>query len=108
MLGELAVLLANDPYWSICLRIHSLLTRKRGYYGCRRNPLENAMGVQADGITPWKYQLARIGEKCRRLRGDLGTLAIEDTLADIAGHAIVGIAVLHADSKGNSDESADR
>ena len=52
------------------------------------------------------YQLARIGEKCRRLRGMIGTdrtLAIRETLADIAGHAIVAIAI--NDTKGqNNDE----
>ena len=71
-----------------------LLSRKRGYYGCRENPLENALGVAADGISPWKYQVARVGEKCRRLRGVLRTIDIRETLLDIAGHAVVGVACL--------------
>lgn len=94
LLGELTELMAGDPYWPICLGIYRLLTRKRGYYGCGENPLANALGVEEDGITPWKYQVARIGEKCRRLRGVLRTIDIRDTLADIAGHAIVAIACL--------------
>jgi hypothetical protein len=98
--------LNGDPYLEICNALHALLTRKRGYYGCLENPLENALGVQADGITPWKYQVARIGEKCRRLRGPLRTIDIRKTLADIAGHAVVAIACLdyeeNHESEGNS------
>lgn len=89
--------LGDDPYAPICDELWRLLSRKRGYYGCAtESPLENALGVAEDGIEPWVYQLARIGEKCRRLRGMIGTdrtLAIRETLADIAGHAIVAIAI---------------
>lgn len=95
VLGELESLIPNDPYLGICIGLWKLLSRKRGYYGCDENPLENALGVQEEGIEPWVYQLARIGEKCRRLRGMIGadrTLAIRETLFDIAGHAVVGIA----------------
>ena len=95
LLGELDVLLADDPYWGICVRLWRLLSRKRGYHGCGQNPLENALGVAEEGIEPWVYQLARIGEKCRRLRGLMftdRTIAIDETLFDIAGHAVVGIA----------------
>ena len=84
----------GDPYRDICEELHALLSRKRGYYGCRENPLSNALGVQDQGIEPWVYQLARIGEKCRRLSGDLGHSSIRETLKDIAGHAIVAIACL--------------
>jgi hypothetical protein len=85
--------------------LHSLLSRKRGYYGCLENPLENALGVAADGIEPWRYQAARIGEKCRRLRGLSGDIGIRETLMDIAGHAIVGIACLDQENlKGCKDE----
>ena len=87
----------GDPYAPVCNELWRLLSRKRGYYGCAdESPLENALGVAEDGIEPWVYQLARIGEKCRRLRGMIGTertLAIRETLADIAGHAIVAIAI---------------
>lgn len=86
-----------DPYRLICEELHRLLTRKRGYYGCKESPLQNALGVREDGIEPWKYQVARVGEKCRRLRGDLGTLGIRETLLDIAGHAVVAIACLDHD-----------
>ena len=96
-LGEAEALLADDPYLPVCLALWRLLSRKRGYYGCaEESPLENALGVQEEGIEPWVYQLARIGEKCRRLRGMIGsdrTLAIRETLADIAGHSIVAIAL---------------
>jgi hypothetical protein len=96
-LGEAQNLLADDPYFPVCLALWRLLSRKRGYYGCaEESPLENALGVQDEGIEPWVYQLARIGEKCRRLRGMIDsdrTLAIRETLADIAGHAIVAIAL---------------
>jgi hypothetical protein len=69
------------------------------------NPLENALGVAADGIEPWRYQAARIGEKCRRLRGLSGDIGIRETLMDIAGHAIVGIACLDQENlKGCKDE----
>jgi hypothetical protein len=94
LLGEVDQLLADDPYWSICMELWRLLSRKRGYYGCKESPLENALGVQADGISPWKYQIARVGEKCRRLRGVLRAIDIRKTVLDIAGHAVVGIAVL--------------
>jgi hypothetical protein len=96
-LGEALGLLPDDPYLPICVGLWRLLSRKRGYYGCRdEHPLENALGVQNEGIEPWVYQLARIGEKCRRLRGMVGhgrTIAIRETLADIAGHAVLGIAL---------------
>jgi hypothetical protein len=89
----------GDPYLPICEQLHNLLSRKRGYYGCPTDgPLSNALGVAEDGIEPWVYQLARIGEKCRRLRGDArnqDTLVIE-TLYDIAGHAAVAIACIQA------------
>lgn len=96
----------SDPYREVCDKIYRLLTRKRSYYGCaEESPLSNALGVEEDGIEPWRYQLARINEKCRRLRGEAGnqdTLIIE-TLYDIAGHAAVGIACIHA-KKGNKNE----
>jgi len=95
LLGEAQAALPDDPYLDICLDLWRLLSRKRGYYGCNQHPLENALGVEDEGITPWVYQLARIGEKCRRLRGMIPadeTLAIRKTLFDIAGHAVVGIA----------------
>lgn len=76
------------------MELYALLTRKRGYYGCKEDPLENALGVADDGIPPWKYQVARVGEKCRRTRGELRDIDIRKTLMDIAGHGIVGIAVL--------------
>lgn len=91
---------AGDPYWGICSALWRLLSRKRGYYGCDQNPLENALGVAQDGIEPWRYQAARIGEKCRRLRGLGRTLdsreAIVETLMDIAGHAVVAVACIQA------------
>jgi len=64
------------------------------YYGCSENPLQNALGVAEEGIEPWVYQLARIGEKRRRLTGDLRTVDIVGTLMDIAGHAVVAIACI--------------
>lgn len=105
-LGELQELLPNDPYLRICIDLWRLLSRKRGYYGCNENPLENALGVADDGITPWRYQVARIGEKCRRLRGLVGTLGIRETLMDIAGHAVVGIACLDHEDKHESQAAA--
>jgi hypothetical protein len=96
----------DDPYLPICNELWRLLSRKRGYYGCaEESPLENALGVAEDGIEPWVYQLARIGEKCRRLRGMIGTdrtIAIRETLADIAGHAIVAMAI--NDNMGATDD----
>ena len=96
-LGEALGLLPDDPYLPICVGLWRLLSRKRGYYGCAdEHPLENALGVKEEGIEPWVYQLARIGEKCRRLRGMVNagrTIAIRETLADIAGHAVLGIAL---------------
>lgn len=95
--------LSGDPYQPICDELHALLSRKRGYYGCREeHPLENARGVADQGIEPWVYQLARIGEKMRRAgglqqgSGTLGTMKdkIRKTLMDIAGHAVVGVALL--------------
>lgn len=82
----------GDPYREICDELYRLLTRKRGYYGCKEDPLENALGVEEDGIPAWQYQAARIGEKTRRLRGPLETFTRQKTLLDIAGHAVVAIA----------------
>lgn len=90
--------LTGDPYAAIAHELHALLTRKRGYYGCKEDPLANALGVREDGIEPWKYQVARVGEKCRRLRGELRTIDIRKTLMDIAGHAVVAIACLDKES----------
>lgn len=84
--------ISGDPYREICDELYRLLTRKRGYYGCKEDPLENALGVEADGIPAWQYQAARIGEKTRRLRGPLETITRQKTLLDIAGHAVVAIA----------------
>lgn len=103
---EITKLLKDDPYWPICLSLYRLLSRKRGYYGCRDNPLSNALGVQEDGIVPWKYQVARVGEKCRRLRGSLETFDIRETLMDIAGHAVVGVAVLNYEDTHESQDAA--
>jgi len=89
--------LPGDPYAAICRDLEALLARKRGYYGCSSNPLENAMGVAEDGVVPWVYQLARIGEKRRRLKGNLRTLDIVKTFMDIAGHAVVAIACIQAE-----------
>lgn len=83
---------AGDPYQDICDELYRLLARKRGYYGCNEDPLENALGVADDGLEPWVYQVARIGEKTRRLRGELSAIDRQKTLLDIAGHAIVAIA----------------
>jgi hypothetical protein len=88
-----------DPYEPVCKQLHALLTRKRGYYGCPdEGPLDNAIGVREQGIEPWVYQLARIGEKVRRCGGLARTLdskeAVRKTLMDIAGHAVVAIALL--------------
>lgn len=100
----------GDPYRPICEELHALLTRKRGYYGCREeHPLENARGVAEQGIQPWVYQIARIGEKLRRaggLRDGARTIVnveamVRDTLMDIAGHAVVALALLD-----NPEESA--
>ena len=82
----------GDPYRDLCDELYLLLTRKRNYYGCGEDPLENALGVEQDGIEPWLYQAARINEKSRRLRGPLETITRQKTLMDIAGHAIVAIA----------------
>lgn len=92
----------GDPYKPICDHLHALLSRKRGYYGCpEEGPLANALGVEEDGIEAWRYQLARIGEKRRRLNGPAGqqTLSIVETLYDIMGHAAVGIACVVAKEK---------
>lgn len=83
---------SGDPYRDICDELYRLLTRKRDYYGCGEDPLENALGVAADGVEPVTYQLARIGEKTRRMRGPLETITRQKTLMDIAGHAVVAIA----------------
>jgi len=95
----------EDPYAAICEKLHSLLTRKSGYYGCPNDgPIANALGVRDQGIEPWLYQLARIGEKSRRLLGNAGkddTLLME-TFFDIAGHSVVAIACILADQKRNN------
>lgn len=109
-LGEALLTSPDDPYLPICVELWRLLSRKRGYYGCNENPLENALGVAEDGIEPWVYQLARIGEKCRRLRGMIGTdrtLAIRETLADIAGHAIVAMAIHDATGEAENEREGD-
>ena len=84
---------SGDPYREICDELYRLLTRKRDYYGCGEDPLENALGVAEDGVDPVTYQLARVGEKTRRMRGPLETITRQKTLMDIAGHAVVAIAV---------------
>lgn len=103
----------GDPYAPICVALHELLTRKRGYYGCpEEGPLDNAMGVAEQGITPWVYQLARIGEKVRRCGGLQGTLVnsnvqIKKTLMDIAGHAVVALAVLEHEERQTHEHETD-
>lgn len=94
------------------MTLHTLLTRKRGYYGCAaEHPLENALGVRDQGIAPWLYQLARIGEKLRRCGGLQGAIVsdryrrIRETLLDIAGHAVVAIAVLDYEEKWHEPEA---
>jgi len=99
LIGELSALLLNDPYWSVCVSLWRLLSRKRHYYNCWQNPLANAEAVAETGIEPWKYQLARIGEKYRRLGGPLRTIDIQRTLMDIAGHAVIGTLLAKAEEK---------
>lgn len=92
----------EDPYKFLCITLHNLLLRKSGYYGNpERGPLSNALGVKEDGIEPWRYQLARIGEKCRRLRGSASNdpSLVWDTLLDIAGHAVVALACVRESGK---------
>lgn len=88
-----------DPYQPVTNELHALLSRKRNYYGCPdEGPLDNAQGVEEQGIEPFVYQLARIGEKVRRCNGLIGTLgsmdAVRKTLMDIAGHAVVAVALI--------------
>jgi len=97
---------SGDPYLEVCEALHTLLTRKRGYYGCENeSPLQNALGVKDQGIEPWVYQLARIGEKLRRCGGLQRAIVpernalIRETLMDIAGHAVVAIAVLDEEAR---------
>jgi len=94
---------SGDPYLEITDELHRLLTRKRNYYGCAdESPLENAMAVEFDGIHPVTYQMARVGEKLRRLRGLMRTMSygqIRETLIDIAGHAVVAMACLDEEKK---------
>lgn len=99
LLGELSALLLNDPYWGVCVSLWRLLSRKRHYYNCWQNPLANAEAVAETGIEPWKYQLARIGEKYRRLGGPLRTIDIQRTLMDIAGHAVIGTLLAKGEEK---------
>ena len=99
-----------DPYQPVTNQLHALLTRKRSYYGCPdEGPLENAQGVAEQGIEPWVYQLARIGEKVRRCTGLIRTLGTEEavrkTLMDIAGHAVVAIALLDKEKQDESEGS---
>lgn len=89
----------GDPYLPICQELHRLLSRKRGYYGCNADqPLANAQAVADDGIDPVMYQAARINEKLRRLRGLQRTMTnrekMRETLCDIAGHAVVAVALI--------------
>lgn len=91
----------GDPYQPVCEELHALLSRKRGYYGCVESPLQNALGVAEDGIDPVRYQIARIGEKMRRLRG-LKDTGLRETILDIAGHAVVALACLdHQETEGS-------
>jgi hypothetical protein len=86
----------SSPWPPLCNEMQRLLDHKRSYYSCSQDPLENAMRVRDQGIEPWVYQLARIGEKVGRLDGLRASAAewreIRKTLQDIAGHAIVAIA----------------
>lgn len=89
---------SGDIYGRMCGEIHKLLTRKRTYYGCPSDDaLANAEAVAEDGIWPVTYQVARVGEKLRRLRALTRTMSydeIRETLKDIAGHAVVALALL--------------
>jgi hypothetical protein len=93
----------TDPYKVVTDELHGLLARKRTYYGCpQEHPLANARAVSDQGIEPWVYQLARIGEKVRRcggLRGTLDLQAVRETLMDIAGHAVVAIALIEQENR---------
>lgn len=78
------------------------MLKKSGYYGNPDDgPLCNALGVRHDGIEPWRYQVARIGEKCRRLRGSAAAdgQLLRETLIDIAGHAVVALACLNHEAQ---------
>jgi len=95
---SLAATESGDIYGQLCGEIHKLLTRKRTYYGCPSDDaLANAEAVAEDGIWPVTYQVARVGEKLRRLRALTRTMSydeIRETLKDIAGHAVVALALL--------------
>ena len=106
LLGELSVLNQDDPYWAACVSLWALLSRKRNYYNCKKDALSNARGVSETGIIPWRYQLARIGEKYRRLGGQLKTIDIRGTMMDIAGHAIIAF-LLCSEGESDGDSSED-
>jgi len=97
----------NDPFPALISELGGLLSRKQNYYGCGMDSLENALSVAEDGITPWVYQAARVREKMSRLKGLRGAIVsseetyaqIRETLRDIAGHALVAIAVLEREKK---------
>lgn len=99
--GEIQIIgvITPDPYKEITDSCYSLLSRKRNYYGCGEDPLANAMGVTEDGIPPDVYQLARIGEKRRRLQGQLSIEDRIETFMDIMGHAAVAIACLQRNTE---------
>ena len=107
LLGELSVLNQDDPYWAACVSLWALLSRKRNYYNCKKDALSNARGVSETGIIPWRYQLARIGEKYRRLGGQLKTIDIRGTMMDIAGHAVIAF-LLCSEGESNGDSGEDR
>lgn len=80
----------GDNLANLCAALAKLLETKANYYGCV-DELDNALSVE---VTPWKYQVLRISEKIRRMNGDLCALDLEDTLFDIAGHAIVAVSCI--------------
>jgi hypothetical protein len=84
---------SGDPYREICDELYTLLSRKRGYYGCGKDPLENALAVEDLGVKAETYQEARIAEKTRRLRGGISAIDRERTHFDIMGHAALVVAI---------------
>ena len=60
------VIPAGDPYFWLCIELYELLTRKRGYYGCKESPLENALGVADDSFA----RLREVGVDAPRLTAE--------------------------------------
>jgi hypothetical protein len=94
-LREVEATKAGDPRFHELLAVLASMHGAKGAdYGTEDDPLANCHESAEFGVEPWRYLLARVGEKVRRLKvyartGRLANEGVEDSLLDVAACSLL-------------------